>query len=427
MSDDQGMLNCSEAIHSSQAPLSPATTRRVLRPAKPVFPAHYLSLFLTLVVTSGCTPVESFPRDTVPAMHGEESQQAALVAGETSVLDLSAYTTVEQLIPVLAEKRVVFVGETHTRYDHHLIQLEIIRRLHRIQPQLAIGMESFQQPFQRYLDDYVSGVISEQEMLRATEYYQRWRLDYRLYAPILRYAREHQLPLVALNLPVELTRKVGRVGLKGLSEEERARIPAEIDRSDAAYEKRIKEVFKHHPTNNGQEFEHFLEVQLLWDEGMAERAARFLQDNPDYHMVIVAGSGHLAYGSAIPRRLTRRVATSTAVILNNWEGEIKPGLADYLLFPAEHPLPPAGKMGAILEEQDDALKVEACLDDSPCAAAGLQAGDRILSIDDETIDSLADLRLALWDKQPGDTISVDILHKRWFSAGKTITHEMTLK
>jgi uncharacterized iron-regulated protein len=428
MSDDQSMVNCSEEIHSSQAALTPATTRRVFRPARPVFLTRYLSLFLTLVVTSGCTPVESFPRDAAPAMHSEESQQAApLVAGETPVLDLSAYTTVEQLIPALAEKRVVFVGENHTRYDHHLIQLEIIRRLHQLHPQLAIGMEIFQQPFQAYLDDYVSGVISEQEMLRATEYYQRWRLDYRLYAPILRYAREHRLPLVALNLPVELTRKVGRVGLKGLSEEERVRIPAEIDRSDAAYEERIKEVFKYHPTNNGQEFEHFLEVQLLWDEGMAERAARFLQDNPDHHMVIVAGSGHFAYGSAIPRRLTRRLETSTAIILNNWGGVIEPGLADYLLLPAEHRLPPAGKMGAILEEEDGTLKVTACLDDSPCAAAGLQAGDRILSIDDETIDSLADLRLALWDKQPGDTIRVDILHKRWFSAGKTITYEMTLK
>ncbi len=421
------MLNCSEVIHSSQASLTPATTRWVSSPAKPVWLTHYLSLFLALMVTGGCAAVESSPRDAVPAMYGEESKQAAVAVGETPVLDLNAYTTVKQLIPALAENRVVFVGENHNRYDHHLIQLEIIRRLHQIHPQLAIGMETFQQPFQRYLDDYVSGEISEQEMLRATKYYQRWRMDYRLYAPILRYAREHQLPVIALNLPVELTSKVGRVGLEGLSEEERARLPAEIDRSDAAYEEHMKEVFEYHPNDNGRKFEHFLEVQLLWDEGMAERAAGFLQANPDHHMVIVAGNRHLAYGSAIPRRLSRRVETSTVVVLNNWEGVIEPSLADYLLLPAELPLPPAGKMGAVLEEEDGVLKVAECLDDSPCATTGIKAGDRILSIDDETIDSLADLRLALWDKQPGDTISVDMLRKRWFSAGKTMTYEMTLK
>ncbi len=360
-------------------------------------------------------------------MHGEASKQAAPAIGETPVLDLNAYKTVKQLIPVLAEKRVVFVGENHNRYDHHLIQLEIIRRLHQIHPQLAIGMETFQQPFQRYLDDYVLGAISEQEMLRATEYYKRWRVDYRLYAPILRYAREHRLPVVALNLPVELIRKVGRVGLEGLSKEERARLPAEIDHSDAAYEKRIKAIFKLHPNNNGQQFEHFLEVQLLWDEAMAERAAGFLQANPDHHMVVVAGNEHLAHGRTMPRRLTRRIETSTAVVLNSWEGVIEPGLADYLLLPAEYPLPPAGRMGTVLKEVDGVLKVAECLDDSPCAMAGIIADDRFLSIDDQTIDSLADFRLALWEKQPGDTISVDMLRKRWFSAGKITTYEITLK
>jgi len=379
------------------------------------------------MVTGSGTTVASAPRETVPAVHGEASKQTEVAIGRTPALDLNAYTTVEKIIPVLAEKRVVFVGETHNRYDHHLIQLEIIRRLHQRHPQLAIGMETFQQPFQRYLDDFVAGEISEQEMLRATEYYQRWRMDYRLYAPILRYAREHQLPVIALNLPVELTRKVGRVGLEGLTAAERARLPAEIDRSDAAYTARIKEVFEYHPRDSGQTFEHFLEVQLLWDEGMAERAARFLQVNPDYHMVIVAGSGHLAYGSAIPRRLLRRMEADTAIVLNSWEGAIEPGLADYLLLPAEQPLPPAGKMGALLEEEDGVLKVELCFEDSPCATAGIKAGDRILSIDGETIDSLADFRLAFWDKRPGDTISINMLRKRWFTAGKTMAFEITLE
>ena len=110
-------------------------------------------------------------------------------------------SSLQGIIPGLADKRVVFVGESHDRYDHHLAQLEIIRSLHALHPRLAIGMEAFQQPFQTVLDDYIAGRLSEREMLRDSEYYTRWRFDYRLYAPILRYAREHQLPVVALNLP----------------------------------------------------------------------------------------------------------------------------------------------------------------------------------------------------------------------------------
>ena len=45
-------------------------------------------------------------------------------------------------------------------------------------------------------------------MLKQTEYFTRWRFDYRLYRPILRFARDQGLPLVALNVPRELTERV---------------------------------------------------------------------------------------------------------------------------------------------------------------------------------------------------------------------------
>lgn len=415
-------------------PKTTATPQVAAKPAAagliPGIPARLAgSLSLLLLATIGCTTVESTTRGALPEGADPAPVPARTATGTTPALDLNAFTTVERLIPELAGKRVIFVGEQHDRFDHHLIQLEIIRRLHEQYPQLqvAIGMEAFQQPFQQHLDDYVAGSITEQEMLRATQYYDRWRMDYRLYAPILRYAREHDLPVVALNLPVELTRQVGRVGLEGLTPEERARLPAEIDRSDAAYEQRIREVFEHHPNNNGQPFEHFLEVQLLWDEGMAERAAGFLQTNPGHLMVVLAGSGHIAYGAAIPQRLTRRLAADTAIILNSWNEGIEPGLADYLLFPARESLPPRGKIGMLLEQHNDTVKVTSCFEESPCTRAGIKAGDRITAINDATINMLADIPLALWNKQPGDVLRVTVVRKYWPFPAKTLTYAVTLQ
>ena len=382
-------------------------------------------LLLAVLATGGWTTAT----DSVPGTQPDAQTAPATATGDTPALDLNAFSTVDQLIPRLAGKRVVFVGEQHNRLDHHLIQLEIIRRLHEQHPQLqvAIGMEVFQQPFQQHLDDFVAGSITEQEMLRATQYYERWRMDYRLYAPILRYAREHGLPVVALNLPVELTRKVGRVGLAGLTPEERAGLPAEIDRSDAAYEQRVREVFEMHPNDNEQPFKHFLEVQLLWDEGMAARAVSFLQEHPEHMMVILAGAGHLAYGSAIPQRLTRRLPADTSIILNSWQGVIAPGLADFLLLPAERTLPPAGKMGMLLDVQDDAIEIAACFEDSPCSAAGIKGGDLLTAIDAAPVKIRADVPLALWDKLPGDSVSVSILRKRWPFPARTLTRELVLK
>jgi len=364
--------------------------------------------------------------------HNSQTQKTPLTIEPpetTRAIRLSNTPTIKQIIPELVHNRVIYVGESHTRYDHHLLQLEIIRQLHSLNPELAIGMEFFQQPFQQYLDAYIRGELDEKEMLRRTEYYDRWRYDYRLYAPILRYARKHGIPLVALNVPVEITKKVGRSGLDSLSEDERAQIPADIDRSDEAYAQRLKKIFDQHPEGQAPDFEHFLTSQLLWDEGMAQRIVDYLNANPHRRMVVLAGSGHLAYGSGIPNRVARRLPVDSSLIINNWEGPLDPTVADILLLPEERVLPKAGKLGASLDEDKEKgiVKLEACLTDSPCANTGLKKGDQILSIDGAVITSMADLRVMMWDKQPGDEISLTIRRKHWFAEDEELSYQIILQ
>jgi len=363
------------------------------------------------------------------AMPATESTHIIMPVDATPAIRLRNAPTITNLIPELVNKRVIFVGETHTRYDHHLIQLEIIRQLHALYPDLAIGMEYFQQPYQQPLDDYIHGDLDEREMLRRTEYYDRWRYDYRLYAPILRFAREQGVPLVALNLPAELTQKVSRVGLDDLSDDERAQIPDDIDRSDEAYAQRLKKIFSQHPESQAPNFEKFLTAQLLWDEGMAQTIVDYLTAHPATHMIVLAGSGHLAYGSGIPKRVSRRMPVDSSIVLNNWEDTLDPGLADIVLLPEEQVLPKAGKLGASLDEDKDQgiVRLEACLPDSPCANTGLKAGDQILSIDGEAITSMATLRVMMWDKQPGDTITLTIQRKHWFAPVEELTYQITLQ
>ena len=72
------------------------------------------------------------------------------VAQALDAVDLDTTLSLDKLTSQLAAKRVVFVGETHDRYDHHLNQLEIIKRLHQLDPNLAIGVEYFQRHFHGY-------------------------------------------------------------------------------------------------------------------------------------------------------------------------------------------------------------------------------------------------------------------------------------
>ena len=80
-------------------------------------------------------------------------------------------------------------------------QLAIVKSLYELSPALAIGVEYLEQRFQPAVDDYIAGKIGEDEFLRRTQYFKEWGYDYRLYAPIFRFAREQKIPLRALNVP----------------------------------------------------------------------------------------------------------------------------------------------------------------------------------------------------------------------------------
>jgi len=341
------------------------------------------------------------------------------------VIDLDTTLSLDRLAAQLANKRVVFVGETHDRYDHHLNQLEIIRRLRQLDPNLAIGVEYFQQPFQLQVDDYIAGRTTEKEFLGATEYYQGWGYDYRLYAPIFRFAREQRIPVRALNVPTSLASAVAKVGIAGLSGQQRTYLPKEIGPADADYRSRLRRAFEAHGAAKPDAFDHFVEAQLVWDEGVAESAAAYLNANQGRRMVILAGSGHLAFGSGIPKRLARRTKATFAIVLNGGD-EVEPQMADYLLLGKKQELPAAVILGISLEEKDGKCRIRSLSAGGAGAKAGLKRGDVLIEIDGQTVKRIADMRLALWDRKPGERVRVSVRRMRLFGAVTARSFEIEL-
>jgi uncharacterized iron-regulated protein len=327
----------------------------------------------------------------------------AVRAGDTAI-------GFDAFIEALAGRRVVFVGEQHDRYEQHLNQLEIICRLLAGGDQLAIGAEFFQQSYQAALDDYVAGAIDLDGLLERSSYFSNWGFDFRLYAPILRFARAHHLAVVALNIPSAVSRAVAQGGFGALSEAQRRWVPADIDRSDADYRKRLRAVFEQHPEKARGSFEHFVDAQLLWDEAMAERAARYLRDHPHKGLVVLAGVGHIAFGSGIPNRLARRVDATMVTVLQSagHGGAGASGAADFRLLTEPMALPPAGKLGVIIETTDAGVVVQAVADNSGARAAGVKVGDRILAVGERPVERFDDVKIVLWDKPPGETVMVRV-------------------
>ena len=79
-------------------------------------------------------------------------------------------------------------------------------------------------------------------------------------------------------------------------------------------------------------------IQVVWDETMADTAARWLAANPAGHVVLLAGNGH-CHDSAIIHRLQRRGITdalSIRAIIDDDEGSVSAALVkpinDYILI-----------------------------------------------------------------------------------------------
>jgi len=210
----------------------------------------------------------------------------------------------------LAQAQVVYLGETHDSLADHQAQLEILRQLHQQNPRLAIGLEMFQRPFQPVLDRYLAGEIDLDQVRRQTEYDRRWGFPWEYYAPILEFAQANDLPLIALNTPTEVTRKVAQQGLEQLSVEDLRYIPPldQIRTDNAAYRALIRQAYEsfHEGKGNSRDFERFFLAQVLWDETMADRVYQVLQKKPGYQVVVLAGQGHMLYGYGIPSRVARR-------------------------------------------------------------------------------------------------------------------------
>lgn len=256
-------------------------------------------------------------------------------------------STLAQILPALAKANVVYLGETHDSLEDHQNQLKIIRELYQGNPKIAIALEMFQRPYQGVINQYLAGKITEKELIQQSEYEKRWGFSWQYYAPILRFAQDKQLSVLALNTKSEITRKVARAGLNSLTASEKLQIPplSEIRTDNQEYRQMALAAFQHHQAaghGNSADASRFFEAQVLWDETMAESIAKFIRANPDYQVVVLAGQGHIIYGYGIPSRVARRLqdkkVTQRSVLLSPPIGvsaKVEQAIADFI-FPHQN-------------------------------------------------------------------------------------------
>jgi uncharacterized iron-regulated protein len=327
------------------------------------------------------------------------------------------------IIDQLNQRRVIYVGENHTSMADHRLQFKIIQALHQKNPNLAIGMEMFPRSSQAALDAYINDdTISEEDFLRSSHYFKVWSYDWRYFRDIFNYARRHKIPVIGLNLEREIVSKIFKDGhTDSLNAEQKKSLAGNRNLDLPGYTERLSEVHGFHASNQQAEkgmLTGFIQAQAIWDETMAETAAKFLTDHPATRMVILAGTQHTRKDSGIPPRVASRIEARQASIVNiNAEdtGRDLHQTADFFFLADPVDLEPVGKMGLVLTEMQEGEKKWLKINDiSPLGKAsqsGVQKNDILIAINNATISSMEDVRIILMDRQAGDHVRLRIQHQ----------------
>ena len=221
----------------------------------------------------------------------------------------------QQMMADAQSSDVTMVAETHDSKKHHVLQLDIIRSFQAKKVPVAIGLEMFQTDYQKQLDDWIEGMIPEQNFKEI--YAKNWSYDWSLYRELFIYARDNRIPMVALNVPKGIVFKIAKNGFESLAPEERKNLPSgvtcDINKPQTEFLKKTFEgVFGHEA--KGQLFTYFCEAQAVRNSGMAMVIANNQKRYPARKLVAIAGTWH-AVKHGIPERFPNSNNISFRVIL----------------------------------------------------------------------------------------------------------------
>ncbi len=336
----------------------------------------------------------------------------------------------------LADAGIVLVGESHTSEESHRVQALVIQALQRAGRKVVLGLEMFPAsaptaPFDRW----VRGSLDEATLLRESGWYDYWGYPFGYYREIFEIARRHRLPIRGVNAPRALVSNVGRRGLDGIGAMERAQLPATIDTTSDEHRQLFVAYVGGSSATHGsgmppEVLQRMVEAQSTWDAAMAMHAAQLLAEakDPKAVVVVLVGSGHVAYGLGIARQARAyteaRVASVMPVAAAPGSPEpIRASLADvvwgvptetYARYPT---LGVSFRSGG--DQPNTVLMVAA---GSSAEALGIKAGDVLVSLDETAIRKDVDVRALLDRKVWGDAIRATVTR-----GGETLTLEGRLR
>jgi uncharacterized iron-regulated protein len=265
-----------------------------------------------------------------------------------------AQSSLDDVVAAMASADVVFLGEEHDDPGAHYVQAELLRLAHErygkgeAKRPVVLSLEMFERDVQPVLDEYLSGQITEKHFLSASRPWNNYQADYR---PLVEYAREQKLPVVAANAPQRYTNRASRLGRAALDDlspwAKQWIAPLPYGDPDPAYKSKFEALMggggqgpaAHMPL-------HLIDAQVLWDATMAHSIAEAMKKHPGALVLHANGKFHSEERMGIPTQLVRYAPKARMIVVTMVNGDGFPA------FDAEK----HGKLGDFVVLTDPALK-----------------------------------------------------------------------
>jgi len=198
---------------------------------------------------------------------------------------------------------ILIFGEQHDDSTGHILESLVFEMLsQKFNNDIVLTMEMLESDIQPVVDEYLSGLISEKNFRKEAR---TWN-NYDDYRPLVEYARQQGIRVIAANAPARYVNLVTRRGLSALNELSRQSkkyiAPLPVDTLNGDYYTRFLEAMGGH-TIPGM---HLYESQNLWDATMAYFIHKARKKYKPAVVMQLNGRFHSDYHSGIAERLNKR-------------------------------------------------------------------------------------------------------------------------
>ncbi len=220
---------------------------------------------------------------------------------------------VEELLHIMADSEVIYLGETHDNTHQHQIQLDTIKSLVDKGLTPAIGFEFFSREHTSHLLNYMTATESTPagNATHPPEQLLRLRLgwgahrenDWQHFLPILQYAKKYHLPVFGADLSSGQRKRMAKAGYDGLTPVEKLLIPLS-NFTDDTYRTFMKNSFTESHCGWGDDTyrANLYDTWLARNETMARSIIAMHEDRPEQPVVMILGGGHTEYNMAVYER-----------------------------------------------------------------------------------------------------------------------------